>query len=431
MLALLGFLLVVVFMVLIMTKKASAICSLILVPVVFGLISGASPKALGKMILKGANGVAPTALMLTFAIIYFGLMMDTGMFDPIVEKIIKIVKGDPLKVIVGTAIMASLISFDGDGSTTFMIVVAAMLPIYKKLKISPLILASVALLANSIMNILPWGGPTARVMSSLKLDASQVFTPLFIPMIICMIFILVVAFFIGKRERKRLGIVDASQLEQMASSISSENSDIKRPKLFWVNLILTILLIVALFTQFMEIPALFVIWTAVALLINYPNLKDQKARIEAQASNVLIVVAMVLAAGVLTGVLSGTKMADAMATSLVSIIPPSLGHHLALFTALISGPGTYFLSNDAYYFGIVPIIAKTAATYGITAAQIARASLMAQSIHFLSPLVGCVWVLLGLTNTTLDDLQKYCILPAIGIIVVNIISGAILGVIPL
>jgi CitMHS family citrate-Mg2+:H+ or citrate-Ca2+:H+ symporter len=41
--------------------------------------------------------------MLMFAILYFALMIDSGLFDPAVRKILKMVKGDPLKVSVGTA----------------------------------------------------------------------------------------------------------------------------------------------------------------------------------------------------------------------------------------------------------------------------------------------------------------------------------------
>ncbi|RBA03415.1 Citrate transporter [Staphylococcus arlettae] len=73
-LALLGFIMIIVFMVLIMTRKMSALIALIIVPTVFALIGGFYA-GLGKYMLEGIETVAPTGIMLTFAILYFGVMM--------------------------------------------------------------------------------------------------------------------------------------------------------------------------------------------------------------------------------------------------------------------------------------------------------------------------------------------------------------------
>ncbi len=140
MLSWLGFLMVAVFMYAIMSKRLSALVALIVVPVVFALIGGFTDQ-LGEMMLAGIKQIAPTGIMLLFAILCFGIMMDAGLFDPLIAKILKIVKGDPLKIVVGTAILASLVALDGDGTTTYMITVTAMLPLYQRLGIKPMILA--------------------------------------------------------------------------------------------------------------------------------------------------------------------------------------------------------------------------------------------------------------------------------------------------
>src|SRR3954462_745292 len=142
MLALLGYLTIGVFLFLIMTKRLSVIISLVLVPIVFGLISGAGTK-LGPMMLEGVQKVAPTGIMVGFAVLYFGLMMDAGLFDPIISRMIRIVKGDPLKVVIGTAIVTMLVALDGEGASTFMITISAFLPLYKRLGMNPLVLSGV------------------------------------------------------------------------------------------------------------------------------------------------------------------------------------------------------------------------------------------------------------------------------------------------
>lgn len=125
MLAILGFVMMIVFMYLIMSNRLSALIALIVVPVVFALISGFG-KDLGEMMIQGVTDLAPTGIMLLFAILYFGIMIDSGLFDPLIAKILSLVKGDPLKIAVGTAVLTMTISLDGDGTTTYMITIAAI-----------------------------------------------------------------------------------------------------------------------------------------------------------------------------------------------------------------------------------------------------------------------------------------------------------------
>ena len=176
MLTFLGFAMVITFMFLIMTKRLSALIALIIIPILFALFGGFAPK-IGPMMLEGITKLAPTGVMLMFAILYFALMIDSGLFDPAVRKILKLVKGDPLKVSVGTAVLALVVSLDGDGATTYMICVAAMLPLYSRIGMSPRIMAGLIILAGGVMNMTPWGGPTARAASSLQVDPSDIFVP--------------------------------------------------------------------------------------------------------------------------------------------------------------------------------------------------------------------------------------------------------------
>ena len=125
-LALLGFAMIVVFMALIMAKKLSPFTSLILIPVLFGILAGYGWDTL-TYAMEGIKSVASTFAMMTFAILFFGIMLTAGMFDPMVDKVVNWCKGDPLKVLVGTAVLAAFVSLDGDGTTTVMICCTALL----------------------------------------------------------------------------------------------------------------------------------------------------------------------------------------------------------------------------------------------------------------------------------------------------------------
>ncbi|MBL9217332.1 MAG: CitMHS family transporter [Opitutaceae bacterium] len=434
-LTLLAYAMIVVFMTLIMMKRLSVLTALIVVPIVFALLSGFGPK-IGPMMLDGVRAIAPTGVMLMFAILYFGLMIDAGLFDPVVTRVVRLAGGDPVRISVGTALLALFVSLDGDGSTTYLITTAAMLPLYQKLGMSRLMLACTIMMAGGVMNILPWGGPTARAAAALKVDAADLFVPLIPAMGAGAAWVIFVAWRFGRHERKRLGVLPAGALQDVHASAQTQaeydrEQAIRRPRLLWFNLLLTAGLMVALILGILPLSILFMIATALALAVNYPKLADQKERIAANAGNVLAVVAVVFAAGVFTGILSGTKMIDAMAQSVVQVVPPALGPYLAVITAFLSVPFTFFISNDAFYYGVVPVLAEAGAHYGISAAEIGRASLLGQPVHLLSPLVPSTYLLVGLCGVEMGDHQKFTLKWALVTSLVLLVIGLLTTVIPL
>ncbi|MEK4029838.1 citrate:proton symporter [Pseudobacillus sp. FSL P4-0506] len=430
MLAILGFLMILVFMALIMTGRLSAMIALIVVPVVFALIGGFGSE-IGPMALEGIKSVAPTGIMILFAILFFGILIDAGVFDPIISTILKLVKGDPVKIAIGTAVLALLISLDGDGTTTYMITISAMLPLYKRIGMKPLILAGIAVSASGVMNLLPWGGPTARVMTALKLEMSDVFTPVIPSMLGGVLFVLSMAYLLGRKERKRIGIIEldfGTVAHELAAT--AEEGYLKRPQLILFNYALTIILLGSLIMELLPTTVLFMLGFAVAITVNYPKMSDQKERVANYADNALSVVSMIFAAGVFTGLLSGTGMVDAMANSMIQHIPEGMGSHFAVITAIISAPFTFFMSNDAFYYGVLPLLAKAGAAYGIDPAMIGRASLFGLPVHLLSPLVPSTYLLVGMVGEDFGELQRAFLKWACGSTLVLLIVALLLGIIP-
>ncbi|MEU4876101.1 CitMHS family transporter [Streptomyces sp. NPDC021608] len=462
MLTILGFAMIATFLVLIMLKKMSPIAALVLIPALFCVFVGKGAK-LGDYVLDGVTSLAPTAAMLMFAIVYFGVMIDVGLFDPIVRGILRFCKADPLRIVVGTALLAAIVSLDGDGSTTFMITVSAMYPLYKRLKMSLVVMTGVAAMANGVMNTLPWGGPTARAATALKLDASDIFVPMIPALAVGLLFVFVLAYVLGRRERTRLGVLTLDEVlveghvqdeEQEKAeraetvlvgaggsgpgktpapsagggasvALGDDGSDddasddgfqgldprraTLRPKLYWFNALLTVALLTSMIMEWLPIPVLFLIGAALALTVNFPHIPDQKARLAAHADNVLNVSGMVFAAAVFTGVLQGTGMVDHMARWMVDVVPAGMGPHMALVTGVLSLPLTYFMSNDGFYFGVLPVLAEAGAAHGVTPLEMARASLVGQPLHMSSPLVPAVYVLVGMAKVEFGDHTRFVV----------------------
>ncbi|GAB3135859.1 citrate:proton symporter [Tsukamurella serpentis] len=468
MLTVLGLTMVAAFMVVIMTRRATPIVALIAVPVVFGLLAGAGT-GIGKMITSGIKDLAPTAAMLFFAIVFFGVMIDVGLFDPVVKAVVRLVGEDPAKLVVGTAVLAGVVSLDGDGSTTFIVTTSALLPLYLKLGVSPVVLTVVAGLANGTMNILPWGGPTARAAAALKISPSEVFIPMIPSLIAGMVVVFAFAWHLGLMERKRIGSIvirervlagvgsgetggtvgtggaagsDATGSDDDAptsprtpaaagdSALTAAGDHVGNPKLLWFNAALTAALLGVLTLDLLPIPVLFMIAAAIALAVNFPKVADQQEAITRHSKSIVSVVGMVFAAAVLTGVFKGTGMVESVAAWVTSIIPSSMGSHLALITGILSIPFTFLMSNDAFYFGILPVLSETASNYGISAAEMARASITGQPFHMQSPLVPAILLLVALAGVGLADHHKKVLWRAAVVSLVMLGVGILLGQIP-
>lgn len=441
MLTLLGLGMIICFMYLIMSKRLSALVALTLIPILFALITyalsffvdglpGFHINELGDMMLDGIKKLAPTGVMLLFAILYFAIMIDTGLFDPSVKWILKMVKGDPLKVTLGTITLTLIVSLDGDGSTTYMICVAAMLPLYKRIGMSPLVMACLMMLASGIMNLTPWGGPTARAASALHVDPNDIFVPMILPMLFAIAWLYFLGFMYGRMERKRLGIVELDISHGDNIQISQE-PEANRAHLRWFNGLLTLVLMICLVKSVLPSSILFMVALSIALIVNYPNLDMQKRLVANHSASALAVVGIIFAAGIFTGILSGTGMVDAMSKELVAIIPESMGPYLAPITAIISMPLTFFMSNDAFYFGVLPVLSEAAAHYGITPVEIARAAIVGQPVHLLSPLVPSTYLLCGLAGIGFGDHQKFTIKWAIITCLVMLVAAVVFGMFPL
>ena len=450
---------IIVFLALVMTKKMQPFTALLLVPLVFTLLGAflgqytelvaaanevdAASVTLWDQILiigdwtvAGVQQTANTGIMLLFAILYFAIMLNAGLFDPVTRAMIRFAKGDPVKVLLGTAIVAACVSLNGDGTTT-LICCTAFIPIYKKLNLKMMNLGVLVILMNTIMNLLPWGGPTARVISVLQgqpgVDEQTILRALIPGMVVSVIYMLGVAVYLGLKERKRVGIqnLSAEDLSALMAPESPEDAALKRPKNVWINAIMTVAIVVMLVLGTFPSMFLFLVGTGLALMINYKTIKEQKARISDNAGDALQVVILVFAAGIFMGLFTNSGMSDALAASLISLIPPQLGRMWGLIMAIVSAPGTFLLSNDAFYYGVLPVFAEAGYSYGFTALEIGTASLLGQAFHLLSPLVAFIYLLLNLTGLDMGEWQRESAKWAVGIFVIFIAVAAITGSVPL
>jgi CitMHS family citrate-Mg2+:H+ or citrate-Ca2+:H+ symporter len=464
MLVVLGFAMIAVFMVLIMTKKLTPVLALIIVPTIFGLFAGAG-LGLGDMVLDSMKSMTSTAALLMFAIIYFGLMIDVGLFDPLVKLILRKLGNDPAKVVLGTAARRCRLArrrrlhdlHPHHRRHAAGVPAPGPEPGRPDLRRRPRErhdehppvgrsdrprrdraqdrrqrrlrpddpLAPRRPRPRHALRLAPRPAraPDANGAGGSGLGSGPLG---------------------GKRTTPGGGVAlldspvlvaaeEEARDTALAGTALDPNRATLRPKLFWFNLALTVGIMGLLIADILPLPYVFMVGAGVALVVNFPRVKDQAAQLVAHAPSIVAVVSMVMAASVLTGVLTGeingTTIVQEMSGWLVSIIPAEAGPFMAVITGVLSIPMTFFMSNDAFYFGVLPILSETAAHYGIPAADMARASITGQPFHMQSPLVPAILLLVSLSKVELGDHHKLVLWRSAAISLAMLAVGVVLGVI--
>ena len=415
--ALIGYLMLFAIMYLLMKNKMMPIVIFVTVPVIAALLLGISFKDIGAMVDKGLGTVWKTAVLFIFSTSYFGLMNDAGMFDPIVDGLIKRAGSNVILVTVASGIVAILAHLDGATATTVLVTIPAMLPLYRKMKISPYSLLLITGCAMGIMNLVPWGGPIVRVATVLKMDTTELWHMLIPFQGACLVATLVIAAICGVAEKKRgAGIFSEEEIKAIhEAKIDDAAAALKRPKLFLVNIILTVVLVLCLCFSVMPSHTLFMIAFGIAITINYPGLKSQQERFKDHASEAL-------------GVMQNSGMLDEMVKVLLKIIPPSMGRYMNLIAGVISLPVGAVLGADTFYYGVFPLWGEASAAFGVPQLDVGIAMLIGKNVGMIiSPLQPTTYLACGLAGVEVAAHIKknfgWCWLISIAMCLLGIIMG--------
>ncbi|WP_153730525.1 CitMHS family transporter [Sporosarcina obsidiansis] len=442
MLSMIGLLTIFVIVALLISGRITPIVGLVIVPIFGAFFAGFNFKEIGEFFSSGIDSVISVVIMFIFAILFFGIMQDAGVFDPLINTMITISRGNVIAVAMATVVIAAIAQLDGSGASTFLITIPALLPLYKRLKMNPYLLLLLVGTSASIVNMVPWGGPLGRAAAVLGVDVTELWRPLIKIQVIGLLLLIGMAFVLGMREKRLIAKkgtndFEKEDVEEKAPLTDTANDDsskkaasLRRPKLLWLNVLIALSVIGLLVWGIVPAGFIFMVGFSVALPLNYRTVNEQMERIKDHAPNALLMAAIILAAGSFLGILNGTNMLDSIATDLVKVLPAFIVPYLHIIIGFFGVPFDLLLSTDAYYFALLPIVEQVVTGFGVSSISAAYALIVGNIIGtFVSPFSPALWLALGLAGLEMGKHIRYSFMIMWGFSIVLFIITIALGVI--
>ena len=386
MIAVIGLIMFAVSSYLALSKKMHLMVPFVVVPVIAGLFCGFSLPEVLNFAAEGVTGTFNSVLLCIFAVLYFSVLSETGMFDIMVNRLVGITRGNIYIVMVVTVLVAFIGHLDGAYNTTYLIAIPALAPLYKRLNIDRRSLVLLVSLAAAPMTAMAWGQPAKMTVFDPSIDPVVMASSLY-PVVAIMLGLAVVTslgfgYYYSKKNASEIALLRKS-FENGGGSQKVDFSDnpLARPKLFWANFALFLgSLACFMFMTGVKTYVLFMVFSCAALLLNYHTQKEQSQIIRKHSATMLAPAILFLGIGIMVGILNGTGMVTAMVDAVLGIVPESMARWTHVLYAILILPLEIFIPYQAFQ-SMNPLLLGIGAGCGLTGYQV----LTCMNISYLNP----------------------------------------------
>lgn len=427
-LAIVGYLALALILFLLISGKAHPLVVFTVIPVMVGVICGFTPSEISDFVGQGMTSVVSSLVLFMFSIAFFSLMHDVGLFEPIIKKLTPKNKSNVFLVLLSTLFITFIAHLDGSGTTTFIIALSACLPMTDQLKIRRTTVMCLLCFAMTGMNLVPWGGPTQYASISSGTDINTLFR-MVIPAMILMIGIAIaMAWILSKLEVKHGASAPKDFVESdVVIAVQDESSGVNKK---WVlNAVVTLAVLILLFSGIMSTYLCFMIGICIAFMINFPTVKEQNAKIKEYAGAIIGMLITIAAVGVYLGIMSKGGIIEAMAATITSLIPEFLLPHAHWVIAIFGCLFQMALGTSSYYNVLLPMVISVVDPFGVPASAVASAFLISGTFgSLLCPSVAALYVGLGLCDLNIGEHLKFSMKFLVPASVLVLIISTLMGV---
>lgn len=425
-----GMILLIVY--LLIREKCSLAPVFILVPVAAALCCGFSMTEIAGFVAQGIESVLNTALLFVFSIVYFSILSEVGIFELMVQQIMKHMDNHIEMLLIVTTVIAMGVQMDGSGAMTMLITIPAMLPLFDAMKVRRTVLVFLVSAAAGVMNVLPWCSAMLRASASTGLDAVAIWNTMLPLQAVGGTLLIVMDLFLARAERKKHSGMTDEEFCALKETLQKPVA-LKVPKgVIVFDIFFTLGLIGLLLLGKVSSTMGFMLGLAVILVVNFPKVKEQEAQIKKHGATAYPLVLVIFSLGALIGIMKNTGMVDAIAHSLLVFIPANGGRILPFLYGLVGVPISVVLGSDCCYSILAPIIGTISAESGGSMMQAVVAVLLGSSfaanITFIGP---APYLSVGLAGISMREHLQYSFKYLWLISVILTLAAAALGILSL
>ena len=412
-------------------KKIPIQFILIFLPILGALALGLDINKINNLALNFmVQTMRSIGFMMLFGLMYFTMLSKTGMFEQIIEWIMRPFnkKLNNWIIMILTTVISMIAMLTATPTATYLIVFPIMVALYDKVKFDKRVAMIIAQTGISTMLFLPWGQGVATSaifagVSPLKLSSS------ILPISFCFIPVIILQYIFFAWFMKKYPYSEKS-VNQNNHSKDKVNVDIyKRPKLFWFNLVIFICVILCLAVLKLPSYLVFAAGAFLTTIIDYPKSTEYKPLWSQSAITIFNITFMIVSIAIFVGIFNGSGMTQSLAKGIVAIFPHFVLRYIHLIILGLSVIIIRFLPYQLFN-SFYPILIQIGKEFGLSGIEIvAPFSVTLGLATGSSPLTPATIVGTTLLGVNLDD---YCNLAVPIQFVSNILvilNGLIFGVI--
>ena len=402
------------------------------VALVGGLIMGCSFRELNGMIWDGFGQVGGSVFLMVFAVAYFGILHEAGVFKVLVRGIMRLLGTNVTAVMIVTNLLSIGTQLDGSGATTCLCTLPPMRPVAEKFKIRPEAILLIFTFGSGSMLLLPWMPGFEQCMAYVGSDAYTGFRLAIVPFIVVTVLSFVACIIVAMVEKKRGAGITKEQFELLRQEIN-ESTKVEggRKGVMIFDAVFTVILIVTMLAGWTNANVCFGIGLLIMLVVNFRTKEERDAYIAKQARTIANISITMFGLAAFLGVVDATGAMNDLAVFLTSGMSEGALRHLPLITCILGLPLEIFIGNASSAI-IIPAVAGLVAPLGIDSASY-MAAYFASITCSINLCLFCAtpYLAMELSGVQIKPWIKYAVLPCFIHSIIMALTCVACGLIPL